>query len=303
MLREVPVNPLVMPPRLVPGDLVIVVAPSGPVHAARLLPGLAWLRTRYTIRMVPGALSRDGFLAGSDERRTGELARAITDGDARAVVAARGGYGALRLVDLLPWEALARRPKWIVGFSDVTVLHAMAWRAGVASVHGPNVTGLGGDASPSVRAAWISSLEQAGAGRVWKGLRIVRGGEARGLLVGGNLALVHALAAAGRLVIPEGAVLVFEDVSEAPYRVDRMLTSLALGGHLARASAIVFGGFDQCIPGPDGRAVDDVLEERTRRLGVPVLSGAPFGHRAHNEAFVLGAQVRVSGDEVRFDTR
>jgi muramoyltetrapeptide carboxypeptidase len=116
--------------------------------------------------------------------------------------------------------------------------------------------------------------------------------------VGGNLALVHAMAAAGRLVVPEGAVVALEDVTEAPYRVDRMLTSLRLGGHLGRASAVVFGGFDKCAPGPDGRTVEEVLVDRTGDLGIPVLAGAPFGHGERNEAFVLGARARVRGDRV-----
>jgi muramoyltetrapeptide carboxypeptidase len=124
------------------------------------------------------------------------------------------------------------------------------------------------------------------------------GPEATGPLVGGNLAILHAMAGAGMLVIPAGAVLAIEDVSEAPYRVDRMLTSLLLGGHLARASAIVAGGFEGCGPRSDGRTVDDVIADRTRLLGVPVLAGAPFGHGAHNEAFVLGAPATVRGDEV-----
>ena len=131
---------------------------------------------------------------------------------------------------------------------------------------------------------------------------MIHGGQARGPLVGGNLAIVHAMAAAGRLVVPEGAVLALEDVSEAPYRVDRMLTSLHLGGHLARAGALVFGGFDRCGPGPDGRTVDDVLEERTRALGVPVLGGAPFGHGSTNEAFVIGMPALVRGGEVHLAT-
>jgi muramoyltetrapeptide carboxypeptidase len=123
----------------------------------------------------------------------------------------------------------------------------------------------------------------------------VRAGEASGPLVGGNLALLHAIAAAGLLVVPDGAVVALEDVTEAPYRVDRMLTSLLLSGHFARASAIVFGDFHKCTPLADGRTVEDVIEERTRSLGVPVLAGAPFGHGAVNEAFVLGAPVRVAG--------
>jgi muramoyltetrapeptide carboxypeptidase len=129
---------------------------------------------------------------------------------------------------------------------------------------------------------------------------VLHAGEAQGAIVGGNLSLLAAMAAANRLDLPDGSVLALEDVGEAPYRVDRMLSSLQLGGHLARVAAIVFGGFDRCSPGPDGRTVDEVLEERTRALGIPTLAGAPFGHRVNNEAFVTGTVVRVRGDRVWF---
>jgi muramoyltetrapeptide carboxypeptidase len=291
-----------IPPPLTPGDVVIVVAPSSPFPSDELWRGLAWLRTRDRIRVAPGIFERDGYLAGADERRRAELDRALRDPDAKAIVAVRGGYGALRIADEVTWGELAARPRWVVGFSDVTVLLAMAWRAGVAAVHGPNVTGLGPAASPTVRAAWLASLERPRDARVWRGLRVIHRGQARGPLVGGNLAIVHTLATAGRLVIPEGAVLALEDVTEAPYRVDRMLTSLHLGGHLARASAVVFGGFARCDPGPDGRTIDDVLEERTRALRVPVVGNAPFGHGMNNEAFVIGMPALVRDDEVHLAT-
>jgi muramoyltetrapeptide carboxypeptidase len=288
---------LAIPAPVEPGDLVVVVAPSSPFPVDGLWRGLAWLRSRYRIRIDRSAFDRSAYLAGSDARRRAELERAFADPEAKAIVAVRGGYGAMRVADDLPWEAFARRPKWIVGFSDVTALHAMAWRSGVAAVHGPNVTGLGPQV-PRVRAAWLAAVERPTASRVWRGLRVLHGGQARGPIVGGNLSIVHAMAAAGRLVLPVGAIVALEDVTEAPYRVDRMLTSLLVGGHLARASAIVFGGFDRCPPGPDGRTVDDVLEERTRDLGVPVLAGAPFGHEPHNEAFVLGLPATLDGDRV-----
>jgi muramoyltetrapeptide carboxypeptidase len=134
----------------------------------------------------------------------------------------------------------------------------------------------------------------------WEGLRVLQSGAARGVVVGGNLSLVHAMAAAGRLVVPEGAVLVLEDVTESPYRIDRMLTSLHLGGHLARVSGLVFGGFDRCSAGADGRTADEVIEERTGDLGVPVLAGAPFGHGLHNEAFILGCTGRIERDALLF---
>jgi muramoyltetrapeptide carboxypeptidase len=291
-----------LPPALVPGDLIVAVAPSSPFARDELWRGLAWLRTRYRIHMTAGILARDGYLAGDDGRRREELERALSDPEARAIVAARGGYGSMRVALDLSWSKLAQRPKWIVGFSDVTALHALASRQGVASIHGPNITGLGSSATPWVRATWLAALERPAAPRVWRGLRVVHRGRARGTLVGGNLAILHAMAASGCLSVPEGAVLALEDVTEAPYRVDRMLTSLHLGGHLARASAIVFGGFERCPPGADGRTIDEVLEERTRSLGVPVVANAPFGHGATNEAFVIGQPATVENDEVRLAT-
>lgn len=290
---------LAFPPALVPGDLVAVVAPSSPFPRDELLRGLAWLRSRYRIRLVAGAFARDGYLAGNDERRARELAAAMADDEVRAIVAARGGYGAMRVLEHLAWDGFALKPKWIVGFSDVTVLHAMAWASGVASVHAPNATGLGRECTAGERAAWLSCLERPRDGRAWDALRVLRPGKASGPIVGGNLALVHALAAAGRLRVPDGAVLALEDVTEAPYRVDRMLTSLRLGGHLSRASAVVLGGFDRCTPGSDGRTVEAVLDDRLGDLGIPVVAGAPFGHGVRNEAFVLGKDVRLDGATLR----
>jgi muramoyltetrapeptide carboxypeptidase len=248
---------------------------------------------------VAGAFSRDGYLAGTDERRSRELAAALADDEVRAIVAARGGYGAMRVLEVVAWDGFARQPKWIVGFSDVTVLHAMAWASGIASVHAPNATGLGRDCTAWERAAWLSGLERPRDARVWSNLRVVRQGKASGPIVGGNLSLLHALAAAGRLRIPEGAVLALEDVTEAPYRVDRMLTSLRLAGHLARVSAIVLGGFDRCAAGSDGRTVEEVLEDRLGDLDIPVVAGAPFGHGARNEAFVLGKDAQLDGSTLR----
>jgi len=297
MLAAVVVVPL-LPPALVPGDLLAVVAPASAFPREDLLRGLAWLRARYRLRISPGIFERDGYLAGPDSRRVAELTAAMGDHEVKAIVAARGGYGTMRLLDAFPWEELVRRPKWLVGFSDVTALHAAAGAAGVASVHAPNVTGLGRDITPAARHAWIACLERPTMARTWRGLSVLRGGDAVGPLLGGNLSLVHAMAAAGRLVVPAGAVLALEDVTEAPYRVDRMLTSLRLGGYLARASAIVFGAFTRCAPGADGRTVLEVLAERTTDLGIPVLAGAPFGHESHNEAFVLGTSARVAGDSV-----
>ncbi len=287
-----------LPAPLVPGDWIAVVAPSSPFPVDAFWRGLAWLRDRYRIRMRHGVLARAGYLAGDDGARARDLAEAMIDPDVKAIVAARGGYGAMRLLDRLPWDAFARAPRWLVGFSDVTALHAVAASRGIASVHAPNVTGLGGGVRAWTRARWMAALERPAARQDWCNLHVIRAGTAAGPLFGGNVALLEAMAAAGRLHVPAGAVLVLEDVGERPYRIDRMLTALRLGGHLARASAIVFGEFSQCDAGPDGIDVEGVLAERTRDLGIPVVGGAPFGHGARNDAFVLGARARLSADRV-----
>lgn len=290
-----------IPPSIRPGSVVAIVAPSSPVATFQeLFRGLAWLRTRYTLRISEKILGRVGYLAGDDRARTEDLASAMLDPTVDAILCGRGGYGAMRIVDALPWDAFEERPKWILGFSDVTALHIVANRRNIASIHGPNVTGLGRPISPAERLTVIGALEGLSLQPSWTGLDVIVDGRAEGPVVGGNLALVAAMAGAGELTIPEGAILVLEDVTERPYRIDRMLTTLRLGGHLARAGAVVFGGFDQCGPGPDGVTVTQVLRELTQGLGVPVVSGAPFGHGAPNEAFVLGQNAVLEGPVLRF---
>jgi muramoyltetrapeptide carboxypeptidase len=261
--------------------------------------GLAWVRDRYRVKMTSGVLSRSGYLAGDDARRGHELTAALVDPEVKAIVAGRGGYGAMRLLDGTDLASLRRAPRWIVGFSDITSLHVAAARAGVASIHGPNVTGLG-RTSPRNRAAWLAALERPDAGATWANLAVLHAGRATGPVAGGNLALLEAMAAAGKLELPEGCVLLLEDVDERPYRVDRMLTALRLGGHLGRAAAIVLGGFTRCAPGKECVTVEEVLAERTSRLGIPVVTGAPFGHGEENRAFVLGRQATVEGGAVFF---
>jgi muramoyltetrapeptide carboxypeptidase len=281
-----------IPPALRPGDLVTVVAPSGPFEATPAWLGLAWLRERYRVRFDRGMFGREGYLAGSDERRGAELAAALADPDVRLVLAARGGYGANRYAHTLDWSALRERPRWIAGFSDVTALHVEAAAVGVASLHACHATALGrGDAA--TREAFLRALEHPTAERRFAELEVLREGAAEGPLFGGNLTLLHACAAAGRLRVPDGAVVLLEDVGERPYRIDRALTTLLAGGHFARASAFVLGDFDQCGPNADGVTVLDVARTLLVPLGAPVIAGVPVGHGARNEPVVLGGRARV----------
>jgi len=213
----------------------------------------------------------------------------------RAIVVARGGYGLSRIVHAVDWSMLRRHPRWITGFSDVTALHVEAAKQGVASLHCSNLTALG-RADATARSSFIAALETPIRQRCWNGLRVLHHGCAAGTLFGGNLALLHASAAAGRLHIPLGSVLFFEDIGERPYRIDRMLTTLAVGGHFDRIVAVVAGQFTDCTPGLDGTTVAEVVSDCFTRYSVPVLFGAPVGHGRQNEPMVLGGSAEVFAD-------
>ena len=285
--------PTLFPPPLRRGDTIAVIAPSSPFEHVLGWRGLGFLTERYRVRFDRRALfARRGYLAGDDDARRDALTAALEAPDVAAILAARGGYGANRFAHGVDFTGLRARPRWIIGFSDVTALHVEAARAGVASLHACHLTAVGrGDAR--ARAGLVDALEAPTRTRAFTGLRTLVPGSARGPLFGGNLTMLHACAAAGRLAIPEGAVLFFEDVTERPYRIDRMLTTLALGGWLDRVRAFVACDFTQCDPGPDKVTVADVVRERLGGLGVPVVTGAPVGHGLVNEPVVVGAPTLV----------
>ena len=282
---------MIRPPRLRPGDLVRVVAPSGPVPREAFLAGAAVLGARYDLRFDEGVFAREGFLAGPDERRLGELAAALGDPDARAVVMARGGYGLLRLLPFLDPALLAARPRPLVGFSDGTALLAYAARAGVAAVHGPVVTQLGNLGEGDQRALF-DILENPNPGVLLTGLGPVIPGRASGPLLGGNLEVFSRLIGTRYLPALDGAILFLEDLGERPYRIDRMLTALDLAGVFDAVSAVVVGDFTGCDEPEATRAqsptAEEVLIERLGRLPIPVVVGAAVGHGSRNRALPYG---------------
>jgi muramoyltetrapeptide carboxypeptidase len=253
---------------------------------------MGWLTERYRVTFDGDLFSRDGFLAGSDDRRLGELNRALECGDITAIIAARGGYGAARVLPRANWSALRHAPKWIVGFSDVTALHVEAARVGVASLHAHNAAGLG-RADERARRVWQDALEQPLVRREYRGLSGWFPGAATGTLFGGNLTLLFTCAAARTLFVPPGAILAIEDVTESSYRIDRMLTALIDSGLLDGVAAVLVGDFTDCSAGKYHVPAEVVLRERLGRLHVPVLAGFEFGHGRWNEPLLLGAMAHV----------
>lgn len=270
-----------------------VIAPSGPFDRTLCLVGAGFLGQRYRVRFDWSMFQRTGFLAGSDARRRTELETAAAAPEVRALVAARGGYGLTRIVHAAELRPLVDQPKWVVGFSDVTALHVECARLGLASIHAHNCAGLGrGDAH--ARAALIDVLEHPTRPRRFTGLETWHPGSASGPLFGGNLTVLFTLAAAGRLFIPDGAVLFIEDVTESAYRLDRMLSALWVGGALDRVAAVAVGELTDCPAGPHGVPAEVAVRTRLADLGVPVVAGVPAGHGRHNAPLVLGAPARVA---------
>jgi muramoyltetrapeptide carboxypeptidase len=254
--------------------------------------GVDLLKSRYDVRYDEGVFAREGFLAGSDQRRLGELTAALADPDARAVVMARGGYGLLRLLPFLDPAALRANPRAVVGFSDGTALLGWLARAGITSIHGPVVAQLGNLSSEDHRALF-RLLEDPRPGPVLVGLDELVPGRARGRLLGGNLEVFSRLLGTPHLPDLAGAILFFEDLGERPYRIDRLITHLDLAGVFSAASGVVVGDFSSCRePEPtqaSSPTAEEVLVDRLGRLAIPVALGGAFGHGTRNLALPYGA--------------
>ncbi len=296
--------PVIKPPSLRRGDVVRIVAPSGPFDPEAFEKGLAVLRDRLGLvpRMRDDIHSRKGYLAGDDARRLAEWHEAASDTEARAVWCARGGYGAVRLLPRLEAARILHPPKVFVGFSDITALHALLNRSGLVTVHGPVVTQLGRlppeclDHLEALLFGGAPPLADRRAARPPPGRGVVaaatlRPGVASGPLLGGSLTVLSHLCGTPWQPRFAGAVVVLEDVGERPYRIDRMLVQLRLSGAFDRLAGIAIGQFTSCDD-PDLLGVEAVRQVAWE-LGVPAIEGVPAGHEDVNYALPFGSMVSV----------
>ena len=294
-------RPTLHPSVLRAGDAVALVSPAGPVAQARVQAAVREL-TSWGLRprVYPHALDAEGFLAGSDADRVSDLNDALADPDIRAVLCNRGGYGVQRILQQVDYDAVRRDPKLMVGFSDITALHAALWcKTGLVTVHGPVAAQLerGGTFASTLKHALMSAepmVVHADPGEPTFSVRT--SGVANGLLLGGNLSMLSTCAGTPFMPDLEGAILLIEDVGELAYRVDRLLTHLGNCGILQGLAAIAVGQFSE--PGHGNNAVKpaDVLNERLGGLGIPVLGGLSIGHGDCNLAVALGSQALLDAN-------
>jgi muramoyltetrapeptide carboxypeptidase len=291
---------LKQPPPLKPGDLAIAIAPSGALRElADFEKGLEIWRDRgYRIELGNNYNAREGYLAGDDLVRREALKAAWENPECKAIVCVRGGYGSARLLE--DWNWSEGHLKWVIGFSDVTGLLWSLARSGIMGIHGPVLTTIAQEPEWSLirlfRALEGHYLESL-SGNSW------HSGKIRGPLLPANLTVATHLL--GTSVQPNlnGVILALEDVTEAPYRIDRMLTQWRSMGILSQIGGIALGRFSRCDSPRDipSWSVEEVLRDRLRDLNIPIVAELPFGHDGVNAALPVGTIVELDGDRGRLE--
>ncbi len=295
---------MIRPPVLRPGDAIAVVAPAGPFDEQLLQEGAAiWRAQGFDVRLPEDLNRQYRYLAGDDEHRLAILQTAINDPETKAIVAARGGYGSLRMLDRLECERLQKHPKVIVGFSDVTALQLDLWRrCHLVTFSGPMMASHQTTTmDPTQRVVYFDTLTRTTPPPPLMARHAASSSKetVTGWLTGGNLTLLCHMAVSRRLPDLRGAILLIEDINEAPYRIDRALTSLRLGGHLDGVAGVVCGDFG---PDVEDTTLLDLLLDCLGGLGVPILAGVEYGHQGHNRLVPLGVPVELDSraHRVRF---
>lgn len=295
-----PIMNTVKPPRLRDGDVIGLVSPAGPMtHPGRIEQGVRYLEQRgYRVRVGRHALKTFGYLAGSDQERLEDLHSMFRDPEVKAIFCIRGGYGTSRLLPALDYALIARNPKILLGFSDITALQLALWRkCRLVTFQGPMVQA---DLSAAINAYSESKLwpllaepkphclcSDEGLAR--------RNGSASGRLLGGNLSLIVSLLGTPFQPDLRRSLLFIEEVAEAPYRLDRMLTHLGNSGAWDRINGLLLGQLPHCRPHNPGRSsfsADQVLAGLAKQIGKPMVSDLPFGHVARKLTLPIGIKAQ-----------
>lgn len=294
---------VIYPPSLMPGDTIAIVSPATTVKEEYVFGAERRLQEMgYKVRIMPGALGpSDGSYASSAERRLQDLQDAVSDTDIKAILCARGGYGAVHLIEQFDAETLRRNPKWLIGYSDISALHAMMRRAGVASIHAPMAKHLSiepeDDAAINALSQILSCKDSLTYNLDAHPYNVC--GEANGELRGGNLAVLAGLIGTEFDILTpdkEDVILFIEDISEAIYSTERMLYNLHLNGSLRRIKALIVGQFTETRADKNFESTHSMIHSLLKRLGygdLPVVFDFPVGHVSHNMPMIEGAQCHI----------
>jgi len=280
------------PPFLKNGDRIRIVAPAGKINAEKVIPSVKLLQQEgFEILVGQHTFDMHFQFAGNDADRLADFQEALDDPECQAIICARGGYGAIRLVDKLNLDRFREHPKWLVGFSDITILHACLQREGFCSIHGPMITYYIQDGKETNSYRQLTqTLRGSLPSYVFDEHEKNRSGEARGKICGGNLSIIYSLLGTPFEPDTKGKIFFIEDLSEYLYHLDRMMHSLKLAGKLKNLSALLVGSFTDMKDNesPFGQSVEEIIFEATKEYNYPVYFNCPSGHIDENMPLLFG---------------
>ena len=286
---------MITPPFLQPGDAVGLVSTARKITTSQVKPLLDLLE-KWKLQPVLGMTinAEDNQYAGEDELRAKDLQQMLDNPNIKAIWCARGGYGTVRVVDRLDFSGFADHPKWLIGYSDVTVLHSEIHNLGIKTLHANMATEIDSKSeatrSTARRALFGESLSISA-----KSLFANRPGSARGTLVGGNLSILYSLCGSRTAIDTSGKILFIEDLDEYLYHVDRMMMNIKRNGMLDNLKALVVGGMsdmkDNTIP--FGKSAMEIVWDAVKEYDYPVCFDFPAGHIKDNQAMIMGAQASL----------
>ena len=283
-------------PLLKKGDLVALAATARAVSPEEMAPAIAMLESWGLQVIVPeGLYQREGQLAGSDAHRAALLQRVLDNPEVKAILCCRGGYGTVRIIDRLNFSRFAEHPKWMVGYSDVTVLHSHIHSlSGLPTLHATMPINFGSNPTPATESLrqFLFGINRNHIDYTWEPNQLNRCGKANAPVVGGNLSILYSMLGSRSQIDTRGKILLIEDLDEYLYHIDRMMQALRRAGMLDGLAALMVGGMtdmhDNTVP--FGRTAEEIMVDAVAEYDYPVVFGAPFGHLGDNNlALPLGA--------------
>lgn len=290
---------MIFPPNLKKGDTIAIVATARKNIEDNLKPAISWLKNWGLEVVIGSSIGLDhNQLAGTDEQRAADFQSQLDNPNIKAIWCVRGGYGTVRMIDLLDFTKFKHSPKWIIGFSDVTVLHSHLNTMGFASIHG--IMPVSSKASEEAKETLRKSLFGEHLEYTVPCETMNRYGSAKGELVGGNLSILYSLFGSPSAIDCSDKILFIEDLDEYLYHIDRMMINLKRNGCLESLKGIIVGGMTKMKDNeiPWGKNALEIIQDITKNYNIPIIYNFPAGHLADNRALIFGKQVTMEVNDI-----
>ena len=288
-------QPTIFPAPLKKGDLIAITSPAGPIAEDVVMGAKKVLEKEgWRVKVMPHALGRHGIYAGTDDDRFADLADALTDPEVKAVMCSRGGYGVVHIMERLDNIDLRKNAKWVIGFSDISALHAAMGHQGVASIHASMAAHLNKYGADDVDTqSLFAILRGERPAFAMPSSPLDRLGIAEGVLMGGNLAVLADLINTRYDMIRPDTILFVEDVAETIYKTERIFYQLRISGVLAKLRALIVGQFTECKPDKSYDTTEQMIADMVAPYNYPVAFNTPIGHVDHNIPVIENAHVTL----------